>query len=64
MDSKDKALAAAIRRDDRDEDKGMHGDDRKTCYQCQSWADHAHDPNSNVRITDEEYRAIKKRRGF
>ncbi|MFI1585629.1 hypothetical protein [Embleya sp. NPDC020630] len=32
-------LAAAIERDNRLEDAGMHGDDRATCWTHQSWAD-------------------------
>jgi hypothetical protein len=36
--------------DDRLEDTGMHGDDRRSCYPCQGWADHRHDPLSGTRI--------------
>lgn len=57
-------LSDALRRDDRAEDQGMHADDRETCFQCQSWADHAHHPSTNARITIAEYREIKRRRGF
>lgn len=34
-----KKLAAALERDNQLEDAGMHGDDRKTCYAHQGWAD-------------------------
>lgn len=34
-----KKLAAAIERDNRLEDAGMHPDDRATCHTHQSWAD-------------------------
>ncbi|MET9361931.1 hypothetical protein ABZX93_13545 [Streptomyces sp. NPDC006632] len=34
-----KKLAAAIQRDNDLEDAGMHGDDRKTCWTHQSWAE-------------------------
>ena len=33
-----KKLAAAIDRDNKREDAGMHADDRQTCYQHQTWA--------------------------
>ena len=42
----------------------MHADDRETCYQCQDWADHAHHPSSNARISPDEYGEIRKQRGF
>jgi hypothetical protein len=37
-------LAVALVEDDRAEDYGMHSDDRRTCYRCQSWTttDHVH----------------------
>lgn len=35
----DTELAAAIKRDNELEDAGMHGDDRKTCWTHQCWAD-------------------------
>lgn len=57
-------LAAALAKDDAAEEAGMHGDDRSTCWQCQSWADHAHIPYTGHRITLEEYSAIQARRGF
>ncbi|MEU5421106.1 hypothetical protein [Streptomyces sp. NPDC020667] len=38
-----KKLAAAIARDDRLEDAGMHADDRQTCYRHRSWADECAD---------------------
>ncbi len=41
----DSELADALKQDDAAEDRGMHGDDRATCHQCQSWIDHAHDPS-------------------
>lgn len=37
-------LAEALQGDDWLEDHGMHADERRTCFTCQSWADHAHDP--------------------
>lgn len=37
-------LAETIRLDDELEDLGMHSDGRRTCWTCQSWADHRHDP--------------------
>ncbi|MFF4185769.1 hypothetical protein ACFYZ9_21500 [Streptomyces sp. NPDC001691] len=39
----DKKLAAAIQRDNELEDAGMHGDDRKTCWTHQSWAEDCDD---------------------
>lgn len=60
----DRRLRRALDRDDRREDEGMHADDRVTCHQCQSWADHAHEPLSNRVITLEQYAEIVKRRGF
>ncbi|MFI9331973.1 hypothetical protein ACIGZJ_31080 [Kitasatospora sp. NPDC052868] len=33
-----KKLTAALVRDDRREDAGMHADDRSTCHTHQSWA--------------------------
>lgn len=62
--SRAKDLAAALVRDDTAEDRGMHGDDRETCHQCQDWADHAHNPTSNSQITLDEYEDIRSRRGF
>lgn len=52
----EKALTAALARDDEAEERGMHADNRETCHQCQDWADHAHDWLTNARITLEEYR--------
>jgi hypothetical protein len=57
-------LSAALQRDDRAEERGMHADDRQTCYQCQDWADHAHHPHSNARISLAEYAEIKLQRGY
>jgi hypothetical protein len=48
-------LASALQGDDWLEDHGMHGDERRTCHQCQSWADHAHDQITNRRITREQW---------
>lgn len=55
-------LAAALAADDTAEDHGMHADDRVTCHQCQSWADHAHHPSTNTRITLDEWAAYKASR--
>ncbi|MFJ5679516.1 hypothetical protein [Streptomyces sp. NPDC093097] len=38
-----KKLAAALTRDDRLEDAGMHADDRSTCHTHQSWAEDCED---------------------
>ncbi|MFJ1864080.1 hypothetical protein ACIOD1_05565 [Streptomyces sp. NPDC088097] len=38
-----KKLAAAIQRDNELEDAGMHGDDRKTCWTHQCWAEDCQD---------------------
>ncbi len=57
-------LADVPKQDDAAEDSGMHGDDRATCHQCQTWADLAHDPVGNMRITQDEYQAIRQRRGY
>ncbi|GAA3032446.1 hypothetical protein FHS39_002561 [Streptomyces olivoverticillatus] len=38
-----KKLAAAIERDNRREDAGMHADDRSTCWTHQSWAEDCED---------------------
>ncbi|TBO57035.1 hypothetical protein EYS09_24830 [Streptomyces kasugaensis] len=38
-----KKLAAALARDDRLEDAGMHADDRQTCWTHQSWAEDCED---------------------
>lgn len=46
-------LADALKQDDNAEDSSMHGDDRAICHQCQIWADHAHGPVGNARITQE-----------
>lgn len=62
--NKNHDLAAALAFDDDAEEQGMHGDDRSTCHQCQSWADHAHHPTTNTQITEAEYAAIRNRRGF
>jgi hypothetical protein len=43
-------LAETLRLDDTLEDHGMHGDDRRTCHTCQSWADHSHNPLTGARI--------------
>jgi hypothetical protein len=50
-------LAAALAADDAAEDRGMHADDRRTCWQCQSWADHAHHPATNARMTLDQWAA-------
>lgn len=39
----DKKLKAAIKKDNDDEDRGMHGDDRKTCWRHQCWAEDCED---------------------
>jgi hypothetical protein len=57
-------LTAALTRDDAAEDRGMHGDDRLTCWQCQSWADHAHHPLSNRRMSLDEWSDYRAERGF
>jgi hypothetical protein len=50
-------LAAAIAADDAAEDAGdIDGDARSTCHRCQSWADHAHHPADNSRISIGAYR--------
>lgn len=36
-------LAEALAEDDAAEDVGMNSDERRTCWTCQSWADHGHD---------------------
>lgn len=33
----------------------MPGDDRMTCYRCQSWCDHAHHPHTGARMTPAEW---------
>ena len=55
-------LASAITLDNEAEGFGMHSDDRKTCFTCQSLADHAHDVWSGQRISLEEYEARKARK--
>ncbi|MEU7158859.1 hypothetical protein [Streptomyces chrestomyceticus] len=53
MDTK---LTAAIERDDRREDAGMHADDRATCHTHQAWADDCagrHRPVTAVRLLAE-----------
>lgn len=57
-------LQRALEYDDRREDEGMPADDRNTCHQCQSFADHAHHPHSNARMSKTEFAEYKKRRGF
>ena len=49
------SLAVALVEDDAAEDRGMPPDDRRTCWTCQSWADHAHDPLSGRRVELEEW---------
>ncbi len=44
-------VASTLRLDDVLEELGMHADDRRTCWRCQSWADHAHDQLTGARIT-------------
>jgi hypothetical protein len=51
-------LAATILLDSELEDLGMHGDDRRTCHSCQSWADHKHEKLSGRRIPDRLVGAI------
>ncbi|MEV6141905.1 hypothetical protein [Streptomyces sp. NPDC051992] len=41
-----KKLAAAIQRDNELEDAGMHGDDRRTCWTHQSWAEDCEDAHT------------------
>ena len=48
-------LAAALAADDAAEASGMHPNDRVTCWQDQSWADHAHNPITNERMTVAEF---------
>lgn len=38
-----KKLTDAIDRDNELEDRGMHGDDRRTCWTHQSWAEDCED---------------------
>lgn len=64
MTTADADLATALARDDVAEDHGMHAGDRKTCWRCQSWADHAHHPITGYRITLDEYAVRQRRRGF
>ncbi|NTY62615.1 hypothetical protein [Mycolicibacterium sphagni] len=47
----DQGLAATLQLDDQLEDLGLAADDRLTCYSCQSWADHAHDPFTGRRVS-------------
>lgn len=62
-DSVDLDLVTALAEDDAAEEAGMHSDERRTCYACQSWADHAHDLYG-MRITLEQYEAIRAGRGY
>jgi hypothetical protein len=57
-------LRDAIERDNNGEDQGMHADDRETCHQCTEWADHAHHPHTNKRITTDEYAQFTQDRGW
>lgn len=41
-----KRLAAALARDDRREDAGMHADDRATCHTHQTWAETCEDQHA------------------
>jgi hypothetical protein len=51
-------LATALQIDDTLECVyGMHGDERMTCYQCQSWFGHAHHPITNEIMTSAEWDA-------
>jgi hypothetical protein len=51
-------LADALRCDDTlEEVHGMHGNERVTCWQCRSWADHAHHPWTGVCMTRSEWDA-------
>lgn len=45
-------LRTALRLDDMLEDAGMPGDQRLTCYDCQTWADHTHNPAAGKRLPD------------
>jgi hypothetical protein len=56
-------LQEALAYDDRREDAGMHPEERTTCHQCQSWANHAHHPITNRRITWAQYGALTSTRG-
>lgn len=58
----DNTLRAALAYDDHAEDRGIHPDQRRTCHQCQSWADHAHHPITNQRISWAAYRAHRASR--
>ncbi|ORA60986.1 hypothetical protein [Mycobacteroides franklinii] len=53
-------LAEALQLDDQLEDLGLAADDRITCYSCQAWSDHAHDPLTGRRMTWDEYRAYQQ----
>ncbi|MFJ3793851.1 hypothetical protein [Kitasatospora sp. NPDC090091] len=59
-----KKLAAAIARENRAEDAGMHADDRTTCYPHQDWAENCE--GRHVRPTAEsllaEHNEIERRR--
>lgn len=51
-------LALALRIDDTLECVyDMHADGRMTCYQCQTWCDHAHHPITNETMTPEQWDA-------
>ncbi|MEU7978311.1 hypothetical protein AB0B63_07235 [Micromonospora sp. NPDC049081] len=43
MGRPDPKLAAALAADDKAEDQGMHGDDRRTCHTHQTWVDNCKD---------------------
>lgn len=53
-------LTEALRLDDQLEDLGLPADDRLTCYSCQSWFDHAHNPLTGRRMTWDEYRSYQQ----
>ncbi|SKO15316.1 CysS/YqeB C-terminal domain-containing protein [Mycobacteroides abscessus] len=53
-------LVEAIRLDDQLEDLGLPTDDRRTCYSCQTWFDHAHNPLTGRRMTWDEYRSYQQ----
>ncbi|MCX4669973.1 hypothetical protein OG453_25340 [Streptomyces sp. NBC_01381] len=50
-----KRLAAAIERENELEERGMHGDDRKTCWTHQEWAEDCADAPMHTHPSTNNY---------